>query len=477
MTPTHPRGRLPLAALCLIALLGCEEGQRSGDAGPVDGTPDAAVADSGQPDRSPVDGPAPASDLDTTPDSSTPDIGTPVLDPTTLSKKVMFGYQGWFSCPGVGSPVDAWMHWFKSQTPTAANASVEMLPDVSELGANERCPTQMTLASGKTVDLYSAHNPATVSRHFEWMKTNNLDGVFLQRFTSELTSPPHLALRDQVAKNVRAGAEAHDRVFAMMYDISGQDPSTLITVLQQDWAHLVDTLQITASPRYLRHKGLPVLAIWGLGFTDRPGTPAQAQQIIDHFQQNAPAKYRVTLMGGVPTHWRTLSNDAKSDPAWAQVYLAFDVLSPWSVGRYADQAGADSFKSKQIAADLAALQGTGVEYLPVVWPGFSWSNLFPGSPFNQIPRVGGAFLWRQVYNAIDAGASMLYVAMFDEVDEGTAMFKVAATQAELPAQGSFLPLDADGTTLPSDWYLRVADQAGRMLRGQIPLTPTLPISP
>ena len=70
---------------------------------------------------------------------------------------------------------------------------------------------------------------------------------------------------------------------------------------------------------------------------------------------------------------------------------------------------------------------------------------------------------------------MVYGAMFDELDEGTAMFKMAPTVAELPAQGRFVPLNIDGYNLNSDWYLRLADQAGRMLRGEIPVANNIPI--
>jgi len=72
---------------------------------------------------------------------------------------------------------------------------------------------------------------------------------------------------------------------------------------------------------------------------------------------------------------------------------------------------------------------------------------------------------------------MLYVAMFDEVDEGTAMFKLAPTQAEIPAQGAFVPLNIDGYSLPPDWYLRLGGKATRMLRGEIPLSAIMPIEP
>ena len=72
---------------------------------------------------------------------------------------------------------------------------------------------------------------------------------------------------------------------------------------------------------------------------------------------------------------------------------------------------------------------------------------------------------------------MIYGAMYDEVDEGTAMYKLVTTPAGLPAQGKFVPLNVDGYNLNSDWYLRLADQAGRMLRGDSPTSATIPISP
>jgi hypothetical protein len=114
----------------------------------------------------------------------------------------------------------------------------------------------------------------------------------------------------------------------------------------------------------------------------------------------------------------------------------------------------------------------------VVFPGFSWHNLKGDpSPLNQIPRNAGTFYWRQIFNAISAGCTMIYGAMFDEVDEGTAMFKMVPTPNELPVEGTFVPLNIDGTNLPSDWYLRVADQGSRMVRGDIPLQSQIPITP
>ena len=60
--------------------------------------------------------------------------------------------------------------------------------------------------------------------------------------------------------------------------------------------------------------------------------------------------------------------------------------------------------------------------------------------------------------------------MFDEVDEATAMFKLAETSSDIPAQGNFVTLDADGTDLPSDWYLRLAGETQKILAGTTPLS-------
>jgi hypothetical protein len=85
-----------------------------------------------------------------------------------------------------------------------------------------------------------------------------------------------------------------------------------------------------------------------------------------------------------------------------------------------------------------------------------------------------------VHNAIAAGATMIYGGLFDEVDEATAMYKVSVTRDTQPVLGEdrqFLPLDADGERLPSDWYLKLADYAGRALRREIPLSTIRPIDP
>jgi hypothetical protein len=395
----------------------------------------------------------------------------PEVDASTMTGKLLMGYQGWFACPGDGSASSGWIHWFRSQNPIAADATVDFWPDVSELDPDELFSTSMTYPGGAPAKLYSAYNAKTLLRHFKWMRDNHLDGVFLQRFSSGVSDASTFARMNKVADNVRAGADAYRRVFALMYDISGHPTNTLVTALTNDWLYLVNTLQITNSSRYLRHNGRPVVAVWGFGFSGRPDTPQQALEVINFFKGAG-----LTVMGGLPTYWRTLNNDAQSDPAWAAVFRSFDIISPWSVGRYGDITGADNFRQNLIVPDMAEAAANGREYLPVIFPGFSWFNL-NGGPLNQIPRNGGTFYWEQAYNAKLSGCSMIYGAMFDEVDEGTAIYKLAPTANEIPAQGSWVPLNIDGSSLPSDWYLRLAGEASRMLRGEIPLQSTIPITP
>jgi hypothetical protein len=388
-----------------------------------------------------------------------------LVDSTTLDRKLMFGYQGWFACPDDGSPLGAWEHWFqRGQAAGTKTLRVDMWPDVSELTPGERCDTPLTLPTGASAQLYSAFNAKTVDRHFRWMEEYDLPGVFLQRFTVSLDRPAVLGFRDAVAGNVRAAAESNGRVFAIMYDISGHPRETVVEDLKRDWIHLVDTLHVTDSPRYLHHRGRPLLAIWGFGFRDRSPTPDQAAELIDFFKNNPDPRYRVTLLGGVPARWRTLARDSQADPAWARVYRSFDIVSPWTVGRFRDDHGIDRFYDEEVRQDLVETNRLGIDYMPVVFPGFSWHNMNPTAPSNPIPRRGGRFYWRQVRRALKGGNTMLYGAMFDEVDEGTAMFKLAASRRDAPEQAPIVTLDVDGERLPSDWYLRLAREAQKALR-------------
>ncbi len=398
-----------------------------------------------------------------------------VIDPTTLNHKVMAGYQGWFAAEGDGSGV-GWRHWGRgSNIPGPDGITIDYWPDMREFDADELFSTEFTYPDGTNAALYSAYTPKTVDRHVKWMKDYGIDGVFVQRFIGNTLTI--LELRDQVLQNVRFASEKHGRVFANMYDISGGNPATLAENIIDDWKHLVDDLKITESPNYLHHNGRPVLSIWGLGHREEFSAES-AREIIQWLSKDAPEKYLVTLKGGIDNRWQSHSAE------WQAIYESFDVISPWAVGRYKDNSGADNFRSIYIEPDLARTQSNNIDYMPVVFPGFSWFNNKPfkddgvtPNVLNATPRNGGAFFWHQIYNAIDAGSDMVYVAMYDEVDEGTAIYKLAENTDQTPVETAFVTLDMDGYDIPSDWYLRLTGEGSRMLRGEIPLSPALPVSP
>ncbi|MBN1480792.1 T9SS type A sorting domain-containing protein [candidate division KSB1 bacterium] len=396
-----------------------------------------------------------------------------------VTQKLMMGYQGWFLCEGDNSAPNRWVHWFNSSSdPSASQIGIDFWPAMDEY--KDTYNTDMTYLDGSTAQLYSAYDSSTINLHFKWMKEYGIHGVYLQRFLGPVASRGDLfESRNKTLENVIDAADTYDRHFAVMYDISGvADDGALYNKLITDWQYLVDTYDVLNQKGYVHKDGRPIIAIWGIGFSDRGLKPATFEQIIDYFHNTAQPKYQAYIMGGLPSRWRTLEGDSESDPAWRDVYNSLDMISPWTVGRYNNQSGIDNWRATRIIPDLEACKNNGVDYMPVIWPGFSWKNINDG-PLNQIPRDGGKFFWRQAYNAIDAGAEFIYVAMFDEVDEGTAMFKLAENKSQVPVeiQDRIVTLDADGYDLPNDWYLRLAGETQKMLDGSIALTSTIPITP
>ena len=400
-----------------------------------------------------------------------------VVDSSTLEGKVLFGYQGWFGCPGDGSTAKGWSHWARG-VPAADTLVIDLYPDLSEFDRDELCAVPNMTIGGKPAYLYSAWDRKTVLRHFRWMRDYGLDGVLVQRFVTDIAR--RRSTGDVVLKNILAAARESGRTFAIEYDNSGALPDSFQQTMRDDWIYLVDELKVTAQPNYLHHAGKPVLSIWGIGLHEDKHPPEDAgaaRATIAWFRTEAPARYRVTYMGGTPARWRTLTGDSRHEAAWADAYRMMDAIQPWTVGRYRNQESADKWKTDVLEGDTALTAKNGQIYMPVIFPGFSWYNLKRDSAKNAIPRNRGEFFWRQAYNARMAGAKVLKIAMFDEVNEGTAMFKAASRRADAPDQGYWLTLDADGYTLPSDWYLRLAGEVTRMFHGEIKPSAKMPDHP
>jgi hypothetical protein len=394
----------------------------------------------------------------------------PTVNNEGLKGKLIVGYQGWFGCPNDFESNKHWQHWFvKAVKPEFF--TVDMIPLMKDIPLEDQCDTGLPRADGQgTIKLFSSQNPRVVATHFKWMREHGIDGVAAQRFVAGLSDIAKKRRTDNVLRNVRAAAEANGRTFYLTYDVSGANSMTVVNDIREDWMHIVNTLKLTDSPNYLRYKDKPILQLWGFGFHDRPGTADEVQSLIRDLKSGSNGLTPTTLVGGVPTYWRTLTKDSKSEAKWADVYRSYDVISPWSVGRFGDEKGAENFIKNLVVPDLAETKRLGLGYMPVIFPGFSWYNLMtnrnrPESAIlNQIYRQCGQFFWSQVSGMLAAGVDTLYVAMFDEVDEATALFPMVTNAEALPKDSKMVYLNQDGCLLSGDWYLRLTGEAARMLR-------------
>jgi hypothetical protein len=383
------------------------------------------------------------------------------VDSSTLTGKIMCGYQGWFTAPGDGSG-KGWRHYPARGRFEPGSCGIDLWPDVSELEEDEKFPTPFRLRDGLAAAVFSSHNRKTVLRHFRWMEQYGIDGVFVQRFGVETIHANDLRHCNTVLAHCREGANRCGRCYAVMYDLS-QLPEGGVRHVIEDWKLLVDRMQIGRDPKdaaHVRHNGKPVVAVWGIGFNDgRKYTLEECERLVD-FLRNDKKYGGFTVLLGVPTGWRTLDADSVKDPGLHRIIAKGDIISPWTVGRYRSLQGVADHAQRKWKKDLDWCKANGKEYLPVVFPGFSWHNSHPRSPLDQIPRLKGRFLWKQYVEAKQAGATMMYQAMFDEMDEGTAIFK--CTNEPPVGDSRFVTLEG----LPSDHYLWLTGMGGRLLRGE-----------
>ncbi|HVY75028.1 MAG TPA: glycoside hydrolase family 71/99-like protein [Puia sp.] len=385
---------------------------------------------------------------------------------------VMAGYQGWHNAPGDSSG-RGWGHYVQHGEFGPGNIKIDLWPEPDEYSKLYKTP--FTLADGSPALLPSDNDASTTDTRFRWMKEYGIDGVFMQRFIGNVRKPGILRNHfNKVLSDALAASEKYQRAIAVMYDLSGMRDSIDIPLLIADWKNLVDSMKITSrgnKQTYLYHNGKPLVVLWGVGFNDgRRYTLATVEKLID-FLKNDP-QYGCSVMLGVPTYWRELNKDTDPNPHLLDVIKKVDIIHPWTIGRFKDEAGYDEYSEIQ-RGDMAWCKENKVDYAATVFPGFSWSNLNPKSPFNQIPRNRGRFFWHQIAGAIQNGAEMIYVAMFDEVDEGTAIEKISQHP---PAGPSRFVTFEEG--IPSDYYLFLTGYATKMLRKQVPFTkdPPLPKS-
>jgi hypothetical protein len=368
--------------------------------------------------------------------------------------KVTVGYQGWFAAVGDGSPVNLWWHYDQNtqNAPSPADELLKGWPYMADFTMGFQTGFA-NLGNGKAATLFSSYTYQTVDTHFSWMQAVGIDTAALQRFNDETPT------RNAVALNVMKAAEARDAKFYVMYDISGW--ATFQNDLKSDWSNvIVNTLHLTASPAYAHQDGKPVVCIWGMGFSDRPGDPTSSLDVINFFKNQG-----LYVIGGVPLDWRTQGGGSQA--GYGPVYDAFNMLSPWMVGVIGNSAESDAIRQSNNILDEAYCQSHGIDYQPCVLPG----------DLSLHQRVHGDFMWHQFANMIQIGAQGLYVSMFDEFGEGNQIAKTAENASEQPANGNFVPLDEDGTACSADYYLRLTGDGDKMLKRLIPFSFTRPTSP
>lgn len=389
---------------------------------------------------------------------------------TSYKGRVMAGYQGWFRAPGDGSG-RGWVHW-GGRGFSDDNCTVEALPEMGEY--ENSYESGFTGPDGKPVRVFSSADYQTVDTHFKWMKEYDIDGAMVQRFFGT-TNPRFREENARVLRHAIAASKKYGRALVVMYDLSGVRPGQDASQrLIDDWKFIVDDLKATSGDgtNYLFHNGGPLVSIWGLGFVDRPySLDTLGIEKFIKFLKEDPQYGGCSVMLGVPPTFRTLEGDTLPDPRLHEIIKSADVVSPWNPGRFkldGTKETKDALKAllkDRVSKDVEFCREMGVDYAPVIYPGFSWHNLMQhrGSkaPFNSAPRLKGEFFWTLAHSMIENGSEMIYVAMFDEVDEGTAILKI---RDDVPRGTKNKFLTNEG--MPSDYYLFLTGEIGRVLRGE-----------
>lgn len=366
------------------------------------------------------------------------------VDTTSLKDKVMVGYQGWFRTPN-DLEDNGWFHWCSNNSMEPENFNTDMWPELTQYEPDTLFRAgNVTTRGGQPAYVFSSTSLNAVRTHFRWMRKHNIDGAFVQRFHPRAGAAPEWVLR-----NISQAAAEEGVTWAIEYDVSGMDDETVVEELQQDWNWLVNEFDILNDPLYAHENGKPVVFIWGLPFADRGFTTGNANAAVDWFI--AQDTY---VIGGIPNVWSGLNTD------WQAHIAKYNGILVWQ---------------NQRTSDGPFFRNRGQDFFPHVWPGFSWANLTKtpaDPPTAYTDRNAGQFYWSLARNWIQSGgADRMFVGMFDEYDEGTAIMPMSDDPPDPPAEyGRFI----DNQGKPSDWWLMLTDELKRMMLRQRMNTNMLP---
>jgi len=386
------------------------------------------------------------------------------LSSNQFKGKSFAGYQIWHEA---GPKASDWVHWTYGHVPgpgfhLSGGEDIASYPDVSEYDSSQLFATNLgELGDGRASGLYHSKKAAIINKQMKWLQDVDFDGVAIQRFVGGIGKSITISDESHLS-NVKNACEATGRLFYICYDLNGTD-ATILDRMKKDWVYEIEQIRsLTSSNNYATVNGKPVVEIWGVGYD--MATATQCASLISFLQGRG-----CYVVGGTPRDWRTSPKAGFSD-----VFKSLDCISPWTVGAYGDINGANNYKTSFMTGDKSYCDANGLDYLPVAFAG-SANWLSSNLSLSQTDRKGGMLLWTQVLNAKSLGLSSVYYAMLDEFEESTNLIKGAVDYFDLPVNQYFETFSKNGIWVSSDYYLRLSAYTSKMLRGEKPLTTTIPV--
>ncbi|MBD3905441.1 glycoside hydrolase family 71/99-like protein [Chryseobacterium sp. Ch-15] len=367
----------------------------------------------------------------------------------------MTGYQGWFTTEGDSAKL-GWNRYAKDWVFTNKVCSFDAWPETREYEKLYKTP--IVDSKGSSTFLFSSNDASTSDLHMKWMKDFSIDGAFVQRFFLAL----HDATRDhhlKVLKNMMKSGKKYNRSVSVMYDISGLKTDKDAEKIINDWKYLVDELKITSQndTSYLFHEHKPIVGIIIAGLKDSPSNLQAIKKIIYFFKTDKNYG-NCSIVLGVPFYWRTLNNDSTSDILLHDLVKICNYIMPWSVGRIRYDNLSEVLNIME--DDKKWCDKYKVEYLPVIYPGFSWHNAVSGAPLNEIPRNNGELYKKQIKMVETIKSNNVFAAMFDEINEGTAVFKLSKKPPNT-SEMKFIPYESE---ISEDYYLQLLQKLSENLK-------------
>lgn len=379
---------------------------------------------------------------------------------STLKGKVLYGYQAWFGT------VSNYTHWsFQESGPVNSTSQFDFYPDTTQYPAECLFDSGFHYANGTTLKLYTAACEGVIATHFRWMNEAGIDGVIVQRFVVNRVHPAFTTILNLVRKY----CEMYNKVFMVEYDLSDlstDDVNNLTAIVAQDWDDVIKP--VTTSSAYLHEGGKPAFMVFGEGIRTNI-SPQQCQTLNTQLKS-----FGTHLILAPNWPWYRAYQADTTDP-YAPAYNQADTISPWAVGSYAYGNDYTNQHQTRKAAQDPILAANNQTYAPVIWPGFSWHNLMYNgnnppvqSNYDLYPRYNGDFFVQQINTVLaDNSTYFIMIAMFDEVNEGTACAPTLKT-ADLPVDGTFVGSDSGGDP-GSMFYLNSGGALGRSLKSKLNL--------